>query len=125
MKFQPGRETKVYIQNDSVYRQPETTARMHLYDNLEIKYFDKTIDILLTKVAESLNQEIKESPESVKLFPEKFVDIYGVDSPGFINFTEFKEIYRNHVHYADEGNYNKEMLSDDKLLALFNVLSPD
>ena len=53
---------------------------------------------------------------------ESYVDRYGKESPGFITFTEFKDIYMTHVHYADEMSEKKPKPDINKLTALFNAI---
>ena len=40
-------------------------------------------------------------------------------------FEEFLEIYKNHVHYADDDNFMRAMPEEAKLRGLFNTLDPD
>lgn len=56
---------------------------------------------------------------------ESFVDRYGLEQNGYVNFEEFKEIFKNHVHYGDDDNFMKPMPADNKIRALFNTLDPD
>lgn len=56
---------------------------------------------------------------------ESLVDRYGVANPGYIVFEEFLEIYKNHVHFADEDNFLKPMPEENLLRGLFNTLDPD
>ena len=60
-----------------------------------------------------------------RLTAESFVDRYGLKNEGYIDFEEFKTIYKNHVHLADENNFGKSMPEDAKLIGLFNTLDPD
>ena len=112
MKFKPGRETKS-LMNDSNFRQAENNIKLHTYENISSQYYDKTVDILVRQMIEAINEEIKESQDHQPLEPESFVERYGVDLPGFINFGEFREMYKIHVHYADDNNYTKEMPEDE------------
>jgi hypothetical protein len=44
-----------------------------------------------------LLKEINSSPAGVKLEVKSFVDSYGKETKGFVNYAEFKEIYVTHV----------------------------
>ena len=74
-----------------------------------------------------ITEEINEAPavQRKPLAPESFVDRYGLSQAGYITFEEFKEIYKNHVHYADDANYLKPLPDENLLRGLFNALDPD
>ena len=57
--------------------------------------------------------------------PESLVDRYGVTTPGFINFKEFRTIYKVHVHEQLEDYFSVKMVDDNKLRALFNLIDSD
>jgi len=82
---------------------------------------------MVTNFCEKVIQEIEEAAtvQRRRLTPESFVDRYGIVNPGYINFEEFKEIYKSHVHYADEDNFMRPLPEDNKLRGLFNTLDPD
>ena len=84
MKFKPGSEAIDKFQNDTMFRQAETTTRLNFFENYNSKFFDKTLDILLKEVAEALQREIDDSP--VKIEPSQFVDRFGKEKRGFLTF---------------------------------------
>jgi Ca2+-binding EF-hand superfamily protein len=82
---------------------------------------------MVTLFCEMITKEIEEaaSVQRRRITPESFIDRYGIVNPGYINFEEFKEIYKSHVHFADDDNFMRPMPEDNKLRGLFNTLDPD
>ena len=82
---------------------------------------------MLEHFCEKILQEIEEAAQTQRkrLTPESFVDRYGLSNIGYINYEEFKNIYKSHVHFADEDNFMKPMPDENKLRGLFNTLDPD
>jgi len=65
-----------------------------------------------------LIDEISNGP--VKRDINSYVVHYGKEKPGFLNYSEFKEIYMTHVHYSD-NDMGKPALEEGKLKALFAI----
>ena len=82
---------------------------------------------MVTNFCEKISKEMEEASivQRKMVIPESLVDRYGLEQPGFITFDEFKEIYKNHVHYADDDNFMRALPEENKLRGLFNVLDPD
>ena len=59
------------------------------------------------------------------LTPESLVDRYGVKTPGSVEYDEFYEIYKNHVHFANEDTAMRPMPKDEIMRGLFNTMDPD
>ena len=61
-----------------------------------------------------IQKEIEEAAEVQRknLTPESLIDRYGVKTPGFVEYDEFYEIYKNHVHFANEETAMRPMPKD-------------
>ena len=84
-----------------------------------------TITNFMSDVAEGLYEELKtgvSKDSKNRMNAETYVDRYGKESPGFITFQEFKDIYMTHVYYADEMSDKKPPADQNKLAALFNSI---
>ena len=104
---------------------------------MKSRYYDSTIQHLMEYFCEAIANEINEAAtlQRKRIEAESFVDRYGKKSPGYIDFSEFKQIYINHVHLADDNNFNSYQLQkstkvmrmpeDAKLMSLFNTLDAD
>lgn len=80
--------------------------------------FDKSLDSFFKQFCKSLIDEITSGP--VKRDINSYVVHYGKEKPGFINYSEFKEIYQTHVHYSD-NDMGKPDVEEGKLRALFGI----
>ena len=94
---------------------------------MKTKFFDHSVENLSENFFIKLEKELSEASEVQRrtLTAESLVDRYGKNTPGYIDFEEFKEVYKNHVHFADDENIMKQMPEDNILRALFNRLDPD
>ena len=86
------------------------------------KNYDTTIDKIIKDVLKKLNDELPLNKQHTY-----WVDLYGNEYPGSMTFAEFKNLYETQVHSIDNfdkyGNM-REMPSDNKLKAVFNVIDP-
>ena len=78
--------------------------------------FDKSLDRFFRTFCKALTEEAASGPRPREI--QSFVEHYGRESPGFLRYSEFKEIYMTHVHILDQRAPPPE---EGKLLALFNV----
>ena len=94
---------------------------------VQARYFDTSVQSQITTFCEKIAQDVAEASQIQRknLTAESLVDRYGRENPGYINFDEFYEIYKNHVHLADDDNYLKPMPDDNLIRGLFNTLDPD
>lgn len=76
---------------------------------------DGTLDKFLREFARALTDEAKSGQKPREI--ESYVEQYGLESPGFLNYSEFKDIYVSHVLPLQK---NKE-IEEQKLFALFGV----
>ena len=56
---------------------------------------------------------------------ETLVDRYGLKTKGFVDYDEFYEIYKNHVHFANEDTAMLPLPKEDIIRGLFNTMDPD
>lgn len=94
---------------------------------MQARFFDASIDHMILAFCEKIDKELEEASrvQRKRVTPENLVDRYGLKNPGYISFEEFLELYKNHVHYADDNNFMKPMPETNKLQGLFNTLDPD
>ena len=124
-----GQETQLRLNNlptssslnEQFFRQAETQHRE--MSSFTMKNYDRTIEKMVADTARALLDELNDSVGVIKRQPEYFVDHYGKEQPGYINFNEFKEIYKNHVHYADGSQ--RQPPEENKMRALSNAIDPD
>lgn len=76
---------------------------------------DGTLDKFLREFARALTEDAKSGLKPREI--ESYVEQYGLESPGFLNYSEFKDIYVSHVLPLQK---NKE-IEEPKLFALFSV----
>mmetsp|Transcript_42490 Transcript_42490/g.65149 ORF Transcript_42490/g.65149 Transcript_42490/m.65149 type:complete len:251 (-) Transcript_42490:7727-8479(-) len=98
--------------NDQLFRQPEAVAK----EGVRIFEFDKSLDRFFRHFCKALVEEAHSSPKPKEI--EDFVDHYGRQSPGFLHYPEFKEIFQTHIQTQDPKSPPPE---EGKLLALFNL----
>jgi len=127
-QMKPGQETTLVnsvFKNDKFFRQAETSQKVR--NAMQSRFFDASIENMLLMFCEKIDQELEEASrvQRKRVTSEDLVDRYGVKNPGFINFEEFMDLYKNHVHYADDNNFMKPMPETNKLQGLFNTLDPD
>ena len=124
-KKEPQRSERSDLENKEYFRQNETKYQETALVAQKQKGFDMTITNMMSEVAERLFDDLKTGVTKNKINrinAESYVDRYGKESPGFITFTEFKDIYMTHVHYADEMSEKKPKPDINKLTALFNAI---
>ena len=102
---------------------------------MQSEQYDSTIQHLMEYFCEAILKEIDEATtlQRRRIEAESFVQRYGKKKPGFIDFDEFKQIYKNHVHMVDENNFSslqytkspwtRNMPEDSLLQRLFNKLA--
>lgn len=99
--------------NEQFYRQPESVIREGLPQG---EQFDKSLDRFFRDFCKALVQEATSGPRPREI--ESYVEHYGRESPGFLRYSEFKEIYMTHALALDQRAPAPE---EGKLLALFNL----
>ena len=62
-------------------------------------------------------KELEDSP-AIKRTPASYVEQYGKETKGYINFTEFKQIYEIHIR-SIETDLQLVQVEEAKLRALF------
>ena len=94
---------------------------------MHARHYDSTIEHMVTHFCKQIAEEVEDAARSQKkkITVESLVDRHGKKKPGFIDFDEFCEIYKIHVHFADENNMMRPMPAENKLRGLFNTLDPD
>lgn len=80
---------------------------------------------MVDNFCEKITDEVNEAStvQRKRLTAETMVERYG--SQGYIDFIQFKEIYKNHVHFADDLTAMKPLPDDAKLESLFTIFDPD
>jgi hypothetical protein len=112
------------LENKEYFRQNETKYQETALVAQKQKGFDMTITNMMQEVGERLLDDLKTGVTKKKnrINAESYVDRYGKESPGFITFKEFKDIYMTHVFYADEMSEKRPKPDINKLTALFNAI---
>ena len=92
--------------------------------------FDRSLDMFFKQFCRGIIKEIQSGP--VKKDVQSYVQFYGKETSGFINYSEFKEIYVTHVapniaaeesalHSKDKKPYVEIPIEEGKLRALFGI----
>lgn len=102
--------------NDQFYRQPQAvfTSAEQIQANKDL---DKSLDRFFRSFCKALIEEAHSGPKPREI--QSYVDHYGKESPGFLRYTEFKEIFQTHAQPI--LNPKGPAPEEGKLLALFNV----
>ena len=74
--------------------------------------YDKSLEHFFGVACKALVEEVRSTRRSV----ESYVEQYGKESPGFLCYPEFKEVYMTHAH-----PHEAPAPEEGKLLALFNL----
>jgi hypothetical protein len=115
VSLNPDDLSKYKVSKD-FYRQNEVIIKQI---PLEEKFaFDKSLDLFFKKFCKILIDEISSGP--IKRDINSYVDHYGKENKGYLNYSEFKEIYLTHVHYGD-NDMKKPEIEEGKLRALFGI----
>ena len=82
-----------FKQNMDFFRQPDAMeAKVAFEDRFR---FDRSLDMFFKQFCRGIIKEIASGP--VKRDISSYVQWYGKETIGFINYSEFKEIYATHV----------------------------
>lgn len=100
--------------NEQFYRQPESISRQGPAP--ESFEFDKSLERFFRLFCKALIEEARSGPRPREI--ESYVDHYGKESPGFLQYAEFKEVYMTHAQALDQ---RAPVPEEGKLLALFNL----
>jgi hypothetical protein len=109
----------------AVYRLDAPSTHRKKLRWLESTEYDRTLDTFVLEYCSSITEDLKIMGSKKSRLPETLVDRYGLVTPGFINFKEFKSIYKVHVHEQLDDYFSVKMVDDNKLLALFNLIDGD
>lgn len=113
--------------NADFYRQPEVRSkpREHRVDPTEAKVFDQAVDKILVKFVSALLDDLHVAAHKTQPDYGSYVDRYGKEFPGFLTFPEMKEMYKVHVHYAEQTILRTEEPEENLLKALYNTIDPN
>lgn len=99
-----------------------TKRQREIMDN---KQFDQSVGKQVNLMIEKLTDDLGVDTAERKVDHGAYVDRYGKENSGFISFSEFKEIYLNHVFFSDTRNMNREPPEENLIRALFNTIDAD
>jgi hypothetical protein len=74
---------------------------------MDSKQFDQSVGKQVNLMIEKLTDDLGVDTAERKVDYGAYVDRYGKENSGFISFSEFKEIYLNHVFFSDTRNMNR------------------
>jgi len=104
---------------DSAYfKRPAPALTQRKLALLEVSKFDKTLDSFVKQFIRACKEDLGDKNQS----SGKYVERYGKKTKGFLDFSELKKIYINHVHQQIQDYNNTPMPSDNLLMALFNEI---
>ena len=117
-----------FKQNMDFFRQPDAMeAKVAFEDRFR---FDRSLDMFFKQFCRGIIKEIASGP--VKRDISSYVQWYGKETIGFINYSEFKEIYATHVapniaaeeqalHQNEKKPFVEIPIEEGKLRALFGI----
>lgn len=86
------------------------------------KYIEKSIDRFFRMFCKALVEECSNAPRKRTI--QDFVDKYGKERPGYINYNEFKEIFVTHAKpNMKKSDTEVEEVKMKALFSLFDVQS--
>lgn len=94
------------------YRQPEAVTRVAPVRTA----LDASLDQFFRRFCEALEAEARTGKNPAGL--ESFVERYGREQPGFLQYSEFKEIFQVHAQAPKDGGSGAE---ETKIRALFDL----
>jgi len=98
--------------NDQYYRQPQAVMKRAAAPQ-DFEY-DKSLQHFFEAACKALAEEVRSGPRPKGT--DSYVEAYGKDSPGFLQYSEFKEVYLTHAHPI-----GAPVPEEGKLMALFNL----